>query len=235
MREAGGEVLEEDDANGDCVARCPGSGLIAEEAELDGEVRPLGFHGGVDAAGVEREPAHLFGWEDGEGAVGSGTDLEGALETVVGDQAGAEDLGQIAGDVAAKGIHLPEPVLGGDIALGDDEVIERSGADVGYALGVALYGDWGGEASEGEGAVELRKRFAHRLASPVAGSEEGDDYEGEKKRDENGDYFDEKGNTTARRSSDELFVDGAVEESGWFGGFGFVVIHALIQRINAGG
>ncbi len=120
LREAGGEVLEEDEADGDGVAGCPRGGLIAEEAELKREVRALGFHGGVDAAGVEFEPAHLVGWEGGVGAVGGLADLEGALEAVVGDHALAKDLGHVAGDEAAKGVHLPEAVLRGDVALGDD-------------------------------------------------------------------------------------------------------------------
>ena len=87
----------------DGVAGCPGGGLVAEEAELEREVRALGFHGGVDAAGVELEPAHLVGREGGVGAVGGGADLEGALEAVVGDHALAEDLGHVAGDEAAEG------------------------------------------------------------------------------------------------------------------------------------
>jgi hypothetical protein len=233
LREAGGEVLEENDADGDCVAGCPGSGLVTEEAELDREVCPLGFHGGVDAASVEFEPAHLVGWEDGDGAVNGGSDLEGALQTVVGDHAGAENFGHIAGDVAAKGVHLPKTVLGGDVALGDDEVVERGGADVGNALGVALNGDRSREAGDRKGAVELGKRVVHGLAGPMASGEEGDDREEDKKWDEDGDCFEEEGSATARGGVDELFVDGAVEESGWFGSFRFVVIHVLFQRINA--
>ena len=50
LREAGGEVLEHDEADEDGVARCPGGGLVAEEAELEWEVGALDFDGGVDAA-----------------------------------------------------------------------------------------------------------------------------------------------------------------------------------------
>ena len=235
LRKAGSEVLEENDADRDCVTGCPGSGLVAEEAELDGEVRTLGFHGGVDAAGVEFEPAHLLGREDRDGAVDGGPDLEGALQTVVWDHAGAEDLGHVAGDVAAKGVHLPEAILGGDVTLGDDEVVERGGADVGDALGVALDNDRSGEAGDREGAVELGKRVTHGLVGPMASGEEGNDCKDEKKRDEDGDYFEEEGSATAQGGADELFVDGTMEESGWFGSFRFVVIHVLFQRINARG
>jgi hypothetical protein len=229
LREAGGEVLEEDDANGDGVAGCPGGGLVAEEAELDGEMCALSFHGGVYAAGVELEPAHLLGWEDGVGAVGSCADLEGALKAVVGNQLGTEDLGHITGDVAAKCVHLPEAVLSRDVALGDDEVVERSGADVGDAVGITLYGDWGREAVDGESAVELRERVEHGLLGPVVRCEEGDGCEDKKKQDETGAYFYEERNaTTARGRVDECFVCCAVKKAGWFGGFGFVVTHSLI-------
>ncbi len=43
------------------------------------------------------------------------------------DQGGAEDLSQFAGGVAAEGFHLPESVLRGDVALGEDEVVEGCG------------------------------------------------------------------------------------------------------------
>ena len=114
----------------------------------------------------------LVGREGGEGAVGGGADLEGALEAVVGDEGWAEDLGEFAGGVAAEDVHLPEAVLCGDVALGDDEVVERGGADVGDAVGVALDGDGSGEAGDGDGAVELGEGVAHGLAGPVARGED---------------------------------------------------------------
>ena len=66
--------------------------------------------------------------------------------------------------MAAEGVHLPEAVLGGDVALGDDEVVERGGADVGDAVGVALDGDGSGESGDGDGAVELGEGVVHGLA-----------------------------------------------------------------------
>jgi hypothetical protein len=120
--------------------------------------------GGVDAGGVALEEVELVGWKGGDGAVGGGADLESTLEPVVGEEAGAEDLGECACGVAAEGVHLPEAVLCGDEALGEDEVVERGGADVGDAVGVALDGDGGGEAWDGDGAVKLGERVAHGLA-----------------------------------------------------------------------
>ena len=57
--------------------------------------------------------------------------------------------------MAAEGVHLPEAILRGDEALGEDEVVERGGADVGDAVVVAKDGDGSGEAGDGDGAVEL--------------------------------------------------------------------------------
>ena len=55
--------------------------------------------------------------------------------------------------MAAEGVHLPEAVLGGDEALGEEKIVERGGAEVGDAVCVALDGDGGGEAGDGDGAV----------------------------------------------------------------------------------
>ena len=110
----------------------------------------LGFDGGVDAAGVELEPVELVRRVVGEGAVCGGADLEGALDAVMLKEGGTEDFGELAGDVAAEGVHLPEAVLRGDVALGDDEVVERGGSNVGNTVGVALDDDGCGEAGDGE-------------------------------------------------------------------------------------
>lgn len=188
LREGVGEVLEHGEAYEHAVAGGPGGGLVAEDAELKREVGALGFDGGVDAAGVELELAELVGGEGGDGAVGGGADLQGALGAVVGDEGGAEDLGEVAGGVAAKGVHLPEAVLCGDEALCDEEVVEAGGADVGDAVGVALDGDGTGEAGDGEVAVELGECVAHGLARPVAAAKEGGDGEddGEGGEDDDG-------------------------------------------------
>jgi hypothetical protein len=91
--EAGGEVLEHDEADEEAVAGCPGSRLVAEEAELEGQVGALEGDGGVDAGGVTLEEVKLVGREGSGGAVGGDAEGEGALEAVVGEERGAEDLG----------------------------------------------------------------------------------------------------------------------------------------------
>jgi hypothetical protein len=203
--------------------------LVTEDAELEGEVRALGFDGGVDAVGVELEEVELVGRVVGEGAVCGGADLEGALDAVMLKEGGTEDFGEVAGDVAAEGVHLPEAVLRGDVALGDDEVVEGCGVDVGDAVCVALDGDGRGESGDGESAVELRERVAKGLADPVAADEEAGDGEDDDDGDEDeGDFGDETTKATMR--GQWPVVDGAMGKGCGLGGFGcfvFVVAHVL--------
>jgi len=79
--------------------------------------------GVIDPLGVALEPVQLVGRERGNGAVGSGANLEDALGAVMGNEAGAEDFGQFSGGVATENIHLPQAVLRGDIALREDEIV----------------------------------------------------------------------------------------------------------------
>jgi hypothetical protein len=88
-------------------------------------------------------------------ALGYEADLEHALGFVVRDERGAEDLSQSALGVAAEDVHLPEAILGGDVALGCEEVVLGGCVEVGYAVGVAADGHWSGEAGEVRVAVEL--------------------------------------------------------------------------------
>ena len=94
--EAGGEVLKHGETDEKAVARGPGCGLIAEEAELEWKVSALDFDGGVDAVGVTLEKAELIRRKGGDGAVGGWADEEGALETVVSEERGAEDFSESA-------------------------------------------------------------------------------------------------------------------------------------------
>ena len=75
--------------------------------------------------------------------------------------------------MAAQDVHLPEPVLRGDEALRDQQVVEAGGTDVGHSLGIALDRDRRGESGDGEVAVQLRQRVAHGLVGPEARGEEG--------------------------------------------------------------
>ena len=172
LREAGGEVLKHDEGDEDGVAWSPGGGIVVEETELEWEMGTLEVHGGVYAAGVEVEVVELGRIENCNGSLCGSTELKGSLGAVVSEELGAEEFGEGSEGVAAEGLHLPEAVLRGDEALGDDEVVERCGFDGGDALGVALDCDGSGEAGNGEAAVELREGVAHCVAGPDARAEE---------------------------------------------------------------
>ena len=118
-----GEVLKHDEADEEGIAWSPGGGGELEDAVFEGEVVSLGGDGGVDAFGVKLQPVELVGRHSGEGSIGGGAELQDALDAVVGNHGRAEDLGELTGGVAAEGLHLPEAVLRGDVALGDDEVV----------------------------------------------------------------------------------------------------------------
>jgi hypothetical protein len=205
--------------------------LVAEETELEGEVFALEFDGGVDAGGVALEEVELIGGEGGDGAVGGGSDEEGSLEAVVRDEGGAEDFGEGAGGVAAEGVHLPEAVLCGDEALGEEEVVEVGGAEVGDAVGVALDGDGSRETGDRDGAVESRKGVLHRVAEPLAGDDKADDSEENcQGGDDDGDAAEE---ATARGlPRDLLRGEGRVRDH--IGVCEVGEAHGLIASVNGG-
>ena len=91
---AGGEVLEHDETDEKRVARRPGGGLIAEEAELEWEMGALKVDGGVDTSGVSFEEMKLVGRQRCEGAIGGDAELKGALEAIMDGKTGAENFGE---------------------------------------------------------------------------------------------------------------------------------------------
>lgn len=192
--------------------------------------------GGINALGVELKPVKLVGRQRGDGAIGGGAHLENALGTVVNNKAWAEDLGEFTGSVTAEDVHLPKAVLRGDEALGDDEVVERSGMDVRYAVRIALDGDGRGEASNGESAVNLWQGIAHCILGPeMSGNQDCGDQD-EKKGDKNGDRSEKNASATLGEAATfwlVLVFAGAAGEQGWLGWVWIVGVHALIASLNA--
>ena len=145
------------------------------------------------------------------------------------EQTRAENFGKSASGVAAESIHLPETILRSHEALGEEEVVERGGANVGDAVGVALDGDGGGEAWDRDGTVQLWERVLYALAEPVVGDEGANDNDEDHERGE---------------SDDDAPEDAAAFglQRGFFGGEGFVgdyvgvsemgQIHGLIASVN---
>ena len=109
------------------------------------------------------------------------------------EEVGAEDFGEGSGGVSAEGFHLPEAVLSGDEALGEDEVVKGGGAEVRDSLSVALDSDGGREPGDGDGAVELGEVVAHGVVGPGAGGVEEDDEEQEERGEAEADDFGEDG------------------------------------------
>jgi hypothetical protein len=181
--------------------------------------------GGVDSGGVALEGVKLVGWEGDDGTVGSGTELEGSLEAVVGEEGWAEDFGEGAGCVTAEGVQLPEAVLRGDEALGDEEVVEGGGADVGDAVGVAQDGDGCRESRNGDGAVELGEGVGKGLAEPMAGGDEADDGDDE---DEGGD--DEEDAADEQATAGFFWGEGLVGDYFCVGEMGEA--HGFIASVN---
>ena len=105
--------------------------------------------------------------------LGFGAHFEQTLDAVVGDEAFAEDFGDFSGDVAAGHVHLPEAVLGGDVALGGEEVVEVGGLDVRDAVLIAADGDLGGEARNLYRSVDLGQGGADGVLEPERSAADG--------------------------------------------------------------
>jgi len=150
----------------------------------------------------------------------------------VGDEVGAEDFGEVAGSVTAESVHLPEAILRSDKALGEEEVVERGGADVGDAMGVALDGDGSGETGNGDGSVELREGVVHSLANPVSREDEADDRQ---EKDDGGEDDDDATDDEAASGllRDLLRSEGDVGDR--VGGGEMRQVHGLIASVNGAG
>jgi hypothetical protein len=136
--------------------------------KLNGETIAMGVDEGIDAARIGPQFMKILGRHGLHGTIGGGAKLKGTLLPVVFDEAGAEDLGELAGGVAAEHVHLPETVLRCDEALREEEVVDVACANGGYALRVARDGHGCGEAWDMERAVDLRERCAHGVSQPYA-------------------------------------------------------------------
>ena len=86
-----------------------------------------------------------------------------------------------------------------DETLGEDEVVEGLGVDVGDAVCVALDAHWSGEAREPERSVELRKGGGEGVLDPATRGEEAGDSEDDEDRAEDSDEFEKTTRTPARR------------------------------------
>jgi len=111
----------------------------------------------VNAAGVGGEDCAVGRGEDGELAFGDAGHAEGPDFAIEGKSGGTDDFRERSGGGAAERFHLPEAVLSGGEALGEEEVFEGLGFDGGETAGVAMDGDGSGEGGR-ESAGGLGER-----------------------------------------------------------------------------
>ena len=150
----------------------PGAGLVAEHTEFERERVAVGLDVGVHAAGVGIELRAIAGGEGAGQALGGEAQLEDALLAVEAQEVPAQDLGEFAGGEAAGGVHLPQAVLSGDVALGEEQVGKGSRGDVGDAVGVADDRDPVVQAGEVDGAIELGQGTAGGGVKPSDGGQD---------------------------------------------------------------
>ena len=133
----------------------PGLGRGPEQRELDGRVGPDVGDPGVDAVdecahdlASVRRVARPFARH--VPAVGEET-----RDAVTLDRAGSDDLGEPPLPNPPPHFHLPQPVLRGDEALGEEQVLLRLGVDVRHAPPVSAHLDHAIQAGDGDGPVQL--------------------------------------------------------------------------------
>lgn len=157
LREGVGKVLKQDKGDEDAVACSPRAGIVGENVELERKMTVLSSEGGVNAGAIALKGVELVRWQLSEDAIGGGTEGQGALESIVRNETGAEDLGEFPGGVPAEGVHLEEAVLSCGEALSKKQIVEGAGMKSGDAEGIASDGDGGREAGNHKSAGELRK------------------------------------------------------------------------------
>ena len=167
----GVEHVHHHHADADGVGAGPRLRLVVEKMKL-GRQRILVLRDEeIYAARIGFVAGAVFRRQVGVDAMRGIAKLKHALRLVVPKQRGAHDLGQFAVGVAAKGVHLPQAILRGDVALRDEHVLLRGSVDVGNAMLIAANRDRRGEGgralrSEMDVAVEDRKRGLGGRAQP---------------------------------------------------------------------
>ena len=84
----------------------------------------------VDASGIGSQNRAVGGGEKRGLHFGNAPHAEAAGVAVGFEELGAEDFRQLAGGETARDVHLPEPVLRGDIALDEERIFDRGGRDM---------------------------------------------------------------------------------------------------------
>ena len=144
----------------------------------------------VDAVGVGLDQRPLLGRNARHHLPGDGAEAVDAVRPVDRQRARAEDLGELAGGLAAHQVHLEEALLAVQEAEGAGGVGAARGPDRRHAEGVALDGDRRREAGQGALAGDLRQAGAHPCPQPQAPRGEGDEEQDEEEGDDLGEGSD---------------------------------------------
>src|SRR5262249_60667191 len=76
---------------------------------------------------------------------------------LAGQSCGPQNLGELPSPNAPQKIHLPQPILSHDVALGLRHIFKRKGTNMGHSPAISLHGDLGVESGKGSASIDLRQ------------------------------------------------------------------------------
>jgi len=109
-------------ANRERVGGLPGLRLVFEELEFDRKIVLVLFDEFVHAARVGVHDGAGFFVQERDVAFGGGAEADNAEMFVDGDGGGTKNFRELTASDAAEQVHLPETILGHDVALGFSHV-----------------------------------------------------------------------------------------------------------------
>ena len=150
---------------------------VSEEAELQRQSFLVLLDVGVHAGGIGLEVRALGHVHVGDSPLRDLPQAEDALLAIDLDVLRPQNRGQVAGSVAPGHVHLPQPVLRGDVTLRKEQVGQVGGGDVGNAERVVGHDDRACQAGKMDRAIHLRQRRPHRAIKPEVKGQEDDQEE----------------------------------------------------------
>jgi len=147
---------------GQRVDRGPGGRINAQDGEFERQAAPVAFDVSVYTVGIGLHDEASLIFHQRPVLLGRLPQADGAQKTVGIQGAWAQDCAQgPAGDPAVE-LHLPEPILGVDIALGEKEIMLVLRKDMGHSPLVPDHLYWCREPGDGDGALDLGPRPPHK-------------------------------------------------------------------------
>ena len=137
-------------------------GILQDRIATLAEVVAEEFHSLMPVATLHGDADHTVPVSGARATTAALAALGTPVRHVELEGAGAQDFGEAASGQATVKVHLPEPVLSVDVALGEVKVGNVVGVDVGDAPGVAVDGDRPVQPMQADGAIGLRQRPAEQ-------------------------------------------------------------------------